>query len=340
MLLVMTRTDLRPKKNCDQVQANIWPTEDLPELEDAFKTMGKLVYEAAKPVVRQVDELCRQDRMTRLPSIEHSESRGSDGDRSCILNTDNVTPSNSHDGILYRRTFPESKLVVARLLHYYAISEDQAVEEWCGWHNDNSTITGLVPAMWLDEESGEEVGNGAFKAPTDAGLFVEGRNGEQVKVKIPTDCLGFQIGEASQILSGGVVHATPHMVKGHVRKEGEPKISRETFAVFIEPSWDGLLEPPTISAEKMKSNNFNNSSSTTSPASSDSEKSLSSKESENTSGDEAVASISQASFDAIFKGREESKLIPPLRTRLEKVPVKFGDFLQNSFKLYYEMNNP
>merc|ERR1712046_4501 len=77
-----------------------------------------------------------------------------------------------------------------------------------------------------------------------AGLFVEGRNGEQVEVRAPRDCLGFQIGEASQILSGGVVHATPHMVKGYISKGGEPKLSRETFAVFIQPNWDGLLEPP------------------------------------------------------------------------------------------------
>jgi len=176
--------------------------------------------------------------------------------------------------------------VVARLLHYYAVSEAEAVEEWCGWHNDNSTITGLVPAMWLDEETGSPV-----SAPSGAGLYVEGRDGDQVQVKAPKDCLGFQIGEAAQILSGGAVHATPHMVRGHATPVGAPKVCRETFACFIEPHWDGVLEPPTGSE-----------------------------------------------FEAIFKGREESKLIPPMRSRLQKGDT-FGKFLNRSFEHYYRHNN-
>jgi isopenicillin N synthase-like dioxygenase len=245
-------------KRCKQTLPNVWPTE-VPELEEAFKTMGKLVYEVAKPIVKQVDKLVSD-------------------------NTAGNPPAN-----LFQRTFPESKMIVARLLHYYAISENDGVDEWCGWHNDNSTITGLVPALWLEEETGSPIST----APTGAGLFVEGRNGEQIEVRPPKDCLGFQIGEASQILSGGVVHATPHMVKGYTSPVGAPKLSRETFAIFIQPNWDGLLAPPP-----------------------------------------------KVEYSAIFEGREESKLIPALRARLPNVPATFGDFLQGSFKHYYEMNNP
>lgn len=132
---------------------------------------------------------------------------------------------------MYDRTFPESRFVAGRLLHYYGIGEDDGVEDWCGWHNDNATITGLVPAMWFEEESGRLV-----EPQPGAGLFVEGRNGEQVPVPAARDCLGFQIGEAAQILSGGVVHATPHMVRGHVTKRGEPKICRAAFACFTSRS--------------------------------------------------------------------------------------------------------
>lgn len=244
-------------KRCQQTQPNVWPTE-IPELEQAFKKMGQLIYEVSKPIVKQVDKMVAD-----------------------------ITPDKAPNN-LFQRTFPESKMIVARLLHYYAISEADDVDEWCGWHNDNSTITGLVPAMWLDEESGSPA-----SAPAGVGLFVEGRNGEQVAVKAPKDCLGFQIGEASQILSGGVVHATPHMVKGYTSPVGAPKLSRETFAIFIQPNWDGLLHPPQ-----------------------------------------------DVAYESIFKGREESKLIPPLRARLPNVPSTYGDFLQGSFKHYYEMNNP
>jgi len=56
------------------------------------------------------------------------------------------------------------------------------------------------------------------------------------KVPIPADCLAFQIGETAQIHSGGLMQATPHCVRGAQGKAAEG-ISRETFAVFMEPQW-------------------------------------------------------------------------------------------------------
>merc|ERR1712054_499393 len=242
---------------CNQALPNVWP-EELPELEAAFKNLSKLVFEVAKPIVRQVDRL--------------------------VTNGQNASDSSC----LFDRTFLESKLHVARLLHYYGTSEDDDLGEWCGWHNDNSTITGLVPGLWLDEETGCSV-----PAPEGAGLFVEGRNGEQVEVKTAKGCLAFQVGEAAQILSGGIVHATPHMVKCHKAVAGGPKLCRESFALFIQPNWDCLLRPPT-----------------------------------------------GVPHSSIFEGRDESKLIPPLRERLQDKPTAFGELLQRSFQEYYKMNNP
>eukprot|EP00444_Apocalathium_aciculiferum_P010472 CAMPEP_0183389346 /NCGR_PEP_ID=MMETSP0370-20130417/4874_1 /TAXON_ID=268820 /ORGANISM="Peridinium aciculiferum, Strain PAER-2" /LENGTH=368 /DNA_ID=CAMNT_0025568583 /DNA_START=24 /DNA_END=1130 /DNA_ORIENTATION=- len=235
---------------------NIWP-EEVPELQEALQRMGHMVYDVAKPIVKQIDKLVAEARP-------------------------------GHATTLYDRTFVESKFTVSRLLHYYGMTERDEFGEWCGWHNDNSTITGLVPALWLEEGTGKQT-----TPRVGAGLFVEGRSGETIHVVSPPDCLGFQIGEAAQILSGGVVHATPHMVKGYMSKEGEPKISRETYACFIQPQWDGELRPPPGIA-----------------------------------------------FESIFEGREESKLIPPLSSRLKEVPVKFGDILQESAAVYYQHNNP
>jgi len=183
---------------------NIWPQE-VPDLEAAFKAMGNIIYEATKPVVQQCDRLV--------------SSR-------CEGNAE----------VLYEKTFTGSRMVLGRLLHYYAGQADS----WCGWHNDNSVITGLVPGMWLNEETGEETD----VASSSSGLRVCGRDGAVVQVRLPGDCLGLQIGEAAQILSGGVLRATPHFVQGHISRPGEVMVSRESFALFMEPQWDSCIGPP------------------------------------------------------------------------------------------------
>jgi isopenicillin N synthase-like dioxygenase len=74
----------------------------------------------------------------------------------------------------------------------------------------------------------------------ETGLFIRRRDKTEVKVKIPTDSLVFQIGEASQIISCGTLQATPHAVLNS-GKLGN--ISRQTMAVFMEPGPDFKLTP-------------------------------------------------------------------------------------------------
>ena len=50
----------------------------------------------------------------------------------------------------------------------------------------------------------------------------------------------FQIGETSQIHSGGVLQATPHAVRAAAAAD----ISRTSFAVFMEPGWEESMECP------------------------------------------------------------------------------------------------
>lgn len=185
---------------------NIWPDE-VPGLEQAFKTMGKLIYDVARPVVVQCEALV-----------------------SATHNVDSVR--------LVQQSFDDSRMCLGRLLHYYA---NNGSGSWCGWHNDNSVITGLVPAMFMNDSTGEELPD--FCSET-AGLFVKSRNGSIMRVRLPADCLGLQIGEAAQIISGGVLQATPHCVYGHEPRPDEAPVSRETFAMFIEPQWDAAIGPP------------------------------------------------------------------------------------------------
>uniref|UniRef100_A0A6U1X1B8 Non-haem dioxygenase N-terminal domain-containing protein n=1 Tax=Trieres chinensis TaxID=1514140 RepID=A0A6U1X1B8_TRICV len=200
---------------------NVWPVDSLPELEPAIKEMGQLIHS----VGRKVAKLCDAYVSMKCPSFKT-------GKLESLLTT--------------------SLCCKARLLHYFPakLEENQEKEsilgnenteddlefsDWCGWHNDHGSLTGLVPAMYIDV-SGTEI-----KCPCDkAGLYIKSRGGDLVQVLIPDDCLAFQVGETMQIHTGGVLQATPHAVHGcHPKSGKEEGITREAFAVFMEPEYHG-----------------------------------------------------------------------------------------------------
>ena len=152
----------------------------------------------------------------------------------------------------------------ARLLHYFpadeipaaapvagkdiidhttpsAADDDTDYSSWCGWHNDHGSLTGLVPAMYLDA-NGAEVPS---PDPT-AGLYIKARDGRLVHVAVPSDALAFQVGETAQIHTGGILQATPHAVRGCSGSVKESRgVSRETFACFMEPEYHGDMDIPS-----------------------------------------------------------------------------------------------
>ena len=88
---------------------NIWPKEDLPELEPAFKTMGQLVVSVGLLVAKQCDRYIEK----HCPSTTTK---------------------------LYN-TISQSKNTKSRLLYYYPRSEEDTKEQevetddgWCGLH--------------------------------------------------------------------------------------------------------------------------------------------------------------------------------------------------------------
>eukprot|EP00624_Nannochloropsis_granulata_P002611 evm.model.NODE_23125_length_7385_cov_31.993635.3 len=127
---------------------------------------------------------------------------------------------------------------------------------WCGWHNDHGSLTGLTPPMYLDTEGREVDIRSSTSSSTsnssnnseeeeeedEGGLYALSRGGEVVKILLLPHQLAFQIGETAQIHSGGLLRATPHAVKGSTTKTRKG-LSRETFAVFMEPE---MHEPMTI----------------------------------------------------------------------------------------------
>jgi len=91
--------------------------------------------------------------------------------------------------------------------------------------------------MFFEEPTGTPVN---FKSQ-EAGLFIQKRDYSIVKLDIPENCLCLQIGELTQIVSGGLFKAMPHAVR---MPSGRSDISRTSFAVFMEPNLEVRLNAP------------------------------------------------------------------------------------------------
>lgn len=189
---------------------------ELPALEHAFMDLGQLIVDTGVLVAHQCDELVA----AKSPAYERGK---------------------------LHRIISTVKCSKARLLHYYALSEAAIAAQqeattledafsWCGWHNDHGALTGLVQAVFTDM-------NGQIIPNPDpaAGLYVKTRKGAIIKANIPSGHLVFQIGESAQILSGGVLQATPHAVRG----PQVTGVNRETLAVFMQPRPHEHMAVPT-----------------------------------------------------------------------------------------------
>lgn len=92
-------------------------------------------------------------------------------------------------------------------------------------------------------EDGKEV-----PCPDDrAGLYIQTRGTPSkppriIRVKVPPGACAFQIGETSQVMSGGILQATPHAVVVPLSKA--TKVTRESFAVFLEPEFEVPMAIP------------------------------------------------------------------------------------------------
>lgn len=96
------------------------------------------------------------------------------------------------------------------------------------WHNDISSLTGVVGAMYIDSD-GKEIDS----PDGDHGIYVKtrgegGDNRERViHIPLPSEYMYYRIGETMQIHSGGALQSTPHCV----RACSLPTISRIGFEV-------------------------------------------------------------------------------------------------------------
>lgn len=185
---------------------NIWPSEDIPELEVAFKNLGKVMYEAVLLLSKQIDKLVSK----HIPT---------------------------YNGKLYQE-MSQTKKLKGRLLYYYPTDKVASEDGWIGWHNDSGFLTALSGDIYFNDETGEQLENPDPKG----GLWIIDRNSGSVKVSIPSDHLAVQCGECLQIITGGLLVATPHCVKASA---SPVRIGRASFPVFIDTTAVFPLSAPS-----------------------------------------------------------------------------------------------
>jgi len=190
---------------------NIWPTEDCPEMEPAFKVMGQLNLEISDLVNKQLDNyLVNTTKGKHQKDFFQKHAGGFFKSR--LLHYFPIVAS--------EKTEPCQKLEASKASKASETNDD--IDNFCGWHLDHGALTVLLSPMYLDS-NGNKVA-----PPSEGGLFIKNAHGINVKVSIPEDCLAVQLGELGQLYSGGIFRATPHCVSA---KAGE-NISREQLAMF------------------------------------------------------------------------------------------------------------
>ncbi|KAL7563724.1 hypothetical protein ACA910_020414 [Epithemia clementina (nom. ined.)] len=200
---------------------NIWPEDDkIPGFKDKAVRLGQILTGVVIEIAKHVDALAQ----TKVPNYPLQ--------------------------FLYN-ALKDTDKAKARLLYYFPLTqtnnddEDAAEDSWIGWHADSGFLTALAGDMYVDHGTGQIIPN----PDPDAGLYVLDRNNVCHRVNLPSDCVAVQIGECTQIVTGGVVGATPHCVRG---PSVSSSVSRISLACFVDtaPSFP-LLAPQGSSREEV-----------------------------------------------------------------------------------------
>lgn len=183
---------------------NVWPKdEDLPGFKDSAVSLGKLLHNVV------VDLSCHIDHLVKSKVDGYKEHT------------------------LYEAMQKTDK-AKARLLYYFPLrnvasnecSAEIEEDSWIGWHNDSGFLTALAGDCYVDDQTGCRIDN----PDPDAGLYVTQRSGKSIRVDIPPDCMAIQMGECVQIITGGLLVATPHCVRGaRSNAQGVARISHPCF---------------------------------------------------------------------------------------------------------------
>ena len=257
----------------------------LPELEPAFKQLGSIVVDAGLLLAERCDAYVRRawerryggDRGGAHPESLAEVLRASRCHKARLLH---YFPPGAGARAAAARDGKEEAQAAAAAADK---DDDDDADGWCGMHRDTGALTGLTCAMYTrpsvrrgppriscaddhqlsgEEQEEEQEGEHLLVSPRPAsppdaraGLYVRTRSGRVSRADIPPTHLAFQVGQAAAILSGGLLCATPHCVRAPgaaaLASGAGADVSRETFAVFLQPDVRAPLRvprPPTATA--------------------------------------------------------------------------------------------
>jgi isopenicillin N synthase-like dioxygenase len=203
---------------------NVWPSEELlPGFEETFRELCTLIIDIAALVARACDKYAEANIEGYQKGYLEHVVKTSVSTKARLLHYFPTTASSDKDG---------------------GSSTDE--DDWCATHLDHGCLTGLTSAMFVDEAVHAPQTGTRFAPLSEldrspdakAGLYIHSRTGEVVKVGIPRDCLGFQTGEALEVITQGRFKAVPHFVRG-TSSGTTGKVARNTLAVFTQPNlWE------------------------------------------------------------------------------------------------------
>ena len=95
---------------------NVWPSQEIPELEGLFKELGRVMFDSVVLLSEQIDRLIAE----RVSGYERAS--------------------------LYREISTTRK-VKGRMLYYFPTDKVDVEDAWIGFHNDSGFLTGEIPAL-------------------------------------------------------------------------------------------------------------------------------------------------------------------------------------------------
>ncbi|KAG5564642.1 hypothetical protein RHGRI_000735 [Rhododendron griersonianum] len=208
--------------------SNIWPDRALPELEVAFKALGKLILDVGLMVAYHSDKyevwnLNVSVISVLIPSIQVED------DFLAVFILKIMAPCHlGAGGILIMVPSQRGDLPVRYLGLGVLLISTKLSSRYC-----------LTCGMFMKD---------AVEIPcpdSAAGLYIKTRTDQIVKVVFGEDEIAYQIGETTEILSRGHLCATPHCVRAPKGKDVSG-VDRSTFALFMQPDWDEKLNFPEV----------------------------------------------------------------------------------------------
>ncbi len=199
---------------------NIWP-EMIPELKSSFTEVGNMIRDIGLIILKNIDLFIKK--------------------------------KNSCYNLDYQSIISDSDQNTGRMLYYFprkklyknlenndnkAFNLESSDSNWCEWHNDHGSLTGLVSASYNNEDGSEALNLNLTKT----GLWIQNRKGDLIRMAYGQEDIAFQLGETLQIHSGGLLHATPHSVK--FMEDAPEDVARTTFALFMQPNKHFKLNLP------------------------------------------------------------------------------------------------